>query len=148
MEKTKSTIFNSNIISSLIHFHQLLSNFFKYFFSNFMSFYLYNIFVIYIYFSGNSIFLKSLFSTISNFSYLYTSVLILLSNLSTTSFAFSFFSYASCSAINSFHHTKYFTISLIYIQYFSTFHFSTSSISIGFASFTFYSFTSSLYLTS
>ena len=68
------------------HFYQFLSNFFKYSFSNLPLFYLYNIFAIY--FSGNSPFLKSLSSAISNFFYLLISVFNLSSN-SAISFVFS-----------------------------------------------------------
>ena len=67
--KMKSTIFYSNIIpfqdlfsrETDFHFHQFLSNFFKYFSSNLLSFYLYNIFTIY--FSSNFSLLKSCSST-------------------------------------------------------------------------------------
>ena len=63
------------------YFCQFLSNFFKYLSSNFLSSYLYNIFVIY--FLSNSSLLKSLSSTIFNFSFLLTFILSLLSNFIT-----------------------------------------------------------------
>ena len=132
------------------YFHHFLSNFFRYSFSNFPLFYLYNIFAVY--FLGKSPFLKSLSSVISNFSCYLISVFILPSNLATTSFAspkFSFFFHVSCSAINSFHYTKYLTTPLILLLFkiFSTSHSSTPSSSTSFASFTFCSFTYSLYHT-
>ena len=71
------------------YFYQFLSNFFKYSFSNLPSFHLYNIFAIY--FSGNSLFLKSFSSAISNFFYLLISAFNLSSN-SAISFVFSKFS--------------------------------------------------------
>jgi len=89
------------------YFYQFLSNFLKYFFSNFLLFYLYNIFAIY-FPNNNSLFLKFFFSTLSNFSYCLTSILLLLSNSTITFFAFSqsfFFFQVSCSAINSFYLT-------------------------------------------
>ena len=61
-KKKKSTIFNSNITSSL----RFLSNLFEYLFSNILLSYLHNIFARY--FFSNSPLLKSLFSTIFNFS--------------------------------------------------------------------------------
>ena len=66
------------------HFHQFLSNFLRYSSSNFLSFYLYNI-----YFFINSLFLKSCFSTESNFSCLLTSILNIFSNSATAFFVFS-----------------------------------------------------------
>ena len=91
---------------------RFLFNFFKYFVSNFLLSYLYNIFAIY--FPSNSPLLKSLSSTIFNFSCLLTSVFSLSLNSATTSFTFFksfFFSHISCFTINPFHYTKYFTIS-------------------------------------
>ena len=131
--KTKSTIFNSNITplqdfffkETDFHFCQFLSNFFKYFFLNFLLSHLYNIFTIY--FPGNYSLLKSCFSTISKFSCFLTSALNLPSNSTTASFAFSksfSLSYVSCSAINFFHHTKYFITSHTFFLFriFSNFH--------------------------
>ena len=69
------------------HFCQFLSNFLKYSFSNFLSSHLYNIFVVYL--SSSSLFLKFFSSIISNFSYLLTLALILLSNSSIASLVFS-----------------------------------------------------------
>ena len=132
------------------HFHQFLSNFLKYPSLNFPSFYPYNIFAIY--FPGNSSLLKSLFSAISNFSCLLTSTFILSLNSSTTSLAFprsSSFFHESCSTVNPFHHTKYFTTSLIFCLFkiFSTSHSSTPSTSTGFTFSTFCPSTCSLYHT-
>ena len=113
------------------YFYQFLSNFFKYSFSNFLSFYLYNIFAMY--FPGNSLLLKSLFFTISIFSCCLTSAFILSLNSATISFIFfrSFlFSHESCSTVNLFHCTKYFTtpltfllFSIFYLLLFNFFHF-------------------------
>ena len=118
-------------------------------FSNLPLFYPYNIFAVY--FSSNSSLIKSLFSTIFNFSCYLTSVFILFSNFATTFFAFSrsfFFSYVLYSAVNSFHHTKYFVTLLIFLfDIFSTFHSLTLSISISFTSSTFYPPACSLYYT-
>ena len=116
------------------HFHQFLSSFLKYSFSNFPSSHPYNIFAIN--FPGNSLFLKSLFSTISSFSCLLTSAFILPSNSSTASSAFSkssFFSQESCSAVNSFYYTKYFSTPLTFLLFsiFSTSHSLAPSTSIG-----------------
>ena len=68
------------------HFHQLLSNFLKYSSSNYPSSYSYSIFAVN--FPGNSLFLKSLSSAMSNFSCLLTSIFILFSNSSNDSLAF------------------------------------------------------------
>jgi len=154
----KSTIFNSDITplqgfssgETDFYFHQFLSHFLRFSFSNFLLFYLYNIFAVY--FSGSSFLLKSYSSTKTNFSYLLTSALSLSSNSATTFFIFSklsFFFYILLFAVNLFHHTKYFTTSLIFLLFkiFSTFYSSTSSTSTGFTSSTFYSSTCSLYLT-
>jgi len=84
---TKSLVFNSNITLS----SKFLSNFLKYSSLNFLSFYSYNIFIIY--FSSNSPLLKSLFSFISNFSCI------------------------SCTVINLFYYTKYFTTSFIFLLF-------------------------------
>ena len=100
------------------HFHQFLSNFLKYSSSNFPSFHPYNIF--FIYFSGNFPFLKSFSSILFNFSYLLTLALILSSNSSTASLAFprsSSLSYILCSAVNLFHHTKYFSTPLVFLLF-------------------------------
>jgi len=122
------------------HFYQFLSNFLKYSFSNFPLCYLYNIFSVY--FSSNSSLLKSCSSTKSNFFYLLTSVLILLSNSAITFFAFSKFSpfsYMLFSTINSFYNTKHFITSLIFLLFkiFSTFY---SLILFTFTGFTFSTF--------
>ena len=126
-------MFTTLILSSLqdffsretdFYFHQFLSNFLRYFSSNSLLFHPYNIFTIY--FPGSSSLLKSLFSSISNFSYFLTSTFNLPSNSTTTSFAFSkFFSLSqlSCSAINLFHHTKHFSISLIFLLFSIFFYF-------------------------
>ena len=132
------------------YFCQFLSSFFKYSSSNFLSSHPYNLFAIN--FPGNSPLLKSLSSAISIFSYLLTSVFILLLNSSNASFAFpksSFFSQISCSAINPFYCTKYFFVSLIFLLFniFSTSHFLTPSTSIGFPSSFFCPPTCSLYCT-
>ena len=108
----KSNVYNSNI-TPLQGFFSRETNFhfcqFKYLSSNMPLSHLYNIFAIY--FPDNSPFLKSLSSTISNFSCLLTSAFSLSSNSTTTFFtfsrSFSFFQ-LSCSAINLFHYTKYF----------------------------------------
>ena len=104
------------------------------------------------YFPGNSPFLISFSSILPSFSCHLTSALILPSNSATTSFVFSkssSFSHMSCSTVNPFYHTRYFTTCLIFCLFkiLSTFHFFTSSTSTGFASFTFYSFTCFLYYT-
>ena len=119
------------------HFHQFLSNFFRYLFLNFPSSYLYNIFVMY--FSSNSFFLKSLSSTISNFFYFLTSIFSFPLNSTTTFFAFSkSFSFFQklYSVINLFYYTKYFTTPLTFLLFkiFSTYHFLTPSTSTGFTS--------------
>ena len=95
------------ILSSLFYLFQFFSNFFRYSFLNLLLSHLYNILTIY--FPGNSPLLKTFSSTTFNFSCLLTFALILSSNSSTNSFAFSksfFFSQLSCSAVNLFHHTK------------------------------------------
>ena len=91
------------------YFCQFFSNFLKYSFSNFLLSYSYNIFTVY--FSSNFPLLKFFSSIISNFSCHLTSVLILSLNSFITSLVFprSFFLFhISYSAINLFHHTKYF----------------------------------------
>jgi len=111
------------------HFCLFLFKFFRYLSSNFLSFHPYNIFAIY--FSNNFLLLKSLFSTLSNYSYLLTSVFTLLSNSAITSFIFSKSSslfQLLCSTMNSFYHTRYFTTSLIFLL-FNIFFTSYSSIS-------------------
>ena len=132
------------------HFRQFLSNFLKYSSLNFLLFHPYSIFTVNL--SGNSPLLKSFFSTISNFSCLLTSVFILPSNSSNTSLVFpksSFLSQVSCSAINSFHHTKYLSTPLIFLLFniFLISHSLTPSISIGFPPSFFYLSTCSLYRT-
>ena len=141
-----STVFHSNIIPP----SKFLSNFLKYSSSNFPSFYPYNIFTIY--FPSNFSLLKSLFSTISNFSYLLTLAFILPLSSSTTSLVFprsSSFSHESCSAVNLFYRTKYFTTHLIFhlFKIFSTSYSSTPSTSTGFTSSAFCLSTCSLYHT-
>ena len=69
------------------YFFQFLSKFLKYLSSNFLLSYPYNIFIIY--FSNNSLLLKFLYSTISNFSYLLSSIFNLFSNSTIIFFAFS-----------------------------------------------------------
>ena len=133
------------------HFHQFLSNFFKYFSSNFpSSFHLYSIFAIN--FPSSSLLLKSLSFAISNLSYLLTSTFILLSNSSNAFFVcsrFSLFSHVSCSTVNPFHLTKYFSTSLIFLLFkiFSTSHSLALFTLISFPSFFFCSPTCSLYCT-
>ena len=131
------------------YFYQFLSNFFKYFFLKFLLSHLYNIFTIYL--SDNFPLLKSLFSANSNFSCCLTSIFILFSNSTTTSFAFSkSFSLFQvlCSVIN-FDHTKYFTTSLTFLLFiiFLTFHSFTSSTSTSFTFFIFCLPTCFLYCT-
>ena len=94
------------------------------------------------YFPGNSPLLKFFFSILSNFPCCLTSVLILSSNFTTASLAFSkslSFFQVSFSAVNLFHCTRYFTTPLIFLLFkiFSTFHFSTPFISTGFTFSTF-----------
>ena len=142
--------FKISSLEKLTSIFASFSNFFKYLFSNFLSSHLYNIFIIY--FSSSSPLLKSLFSTIFNFSCYLTFTFILPLNSTTTSFIFfifSFFSQLLCSAVNLFHYTRYFTILFIFLLFkiFSTFYFLTPSTSTGFAFFTFYSSICSLYYT-
>ena len=104
------------------------------------------------YFPDNSPLLKSFFSILSNFSCLLTSTLILPSNSSTASLAFprsSSLSHISCSAINPFQCTKYFSTPLIFLLFkiFSISYSLTPSTSIGFASSFFCPSTCSLYYT-
>ena len=106
------------VLSSSFYLFQFLSNFFKYSFSNFLLSYPYNILTIY--FPSSSSLLKSFSFAISNFSYLLTSAFILSSNSATNSLAFSkssFFSQLSCSAMNPFHCTKYFTTPLTFLLF-------------------------------
>ena len=115
-----------------------------------MLFHLYNIFAIY--FPSNSFLLRSLFSTIFSFSCFLTSAFTLFSNFATTSFTFSRSSslfQLSCSAINPFHYTKYFTIPLTFLLFniFSTFHSLTLFTSTSFTSSALYSPTYFLYHT-
>ena len=132
------------------HLHQFLSSLFKYSSSNFPSSYLYNIFTIN--FPSNSPLLKFFSSAISIFSCLLTSTFILPLNSFTNSLACSrsfFLSHISLSAVNLFHHTKYFLTPLIFLLFniFSTSHSSTPSTSIGFPSSFFCPSTCSLYHT-
>ena len=100
IKRNKESLLSSTLISPLLqdlfsreinfYFCQFLSNFFRYLYSNFLLSHLYNIFTVH--FSGNFFLLKSCSFTKSNFSYLLTSVLILLSNSATISFVFSFLS--------------------------------------------------------
>ena len=125
------------ILSFLFYFLQFFSNFLKYSSSNFLSSHLYNIFTIY--FPSSSSLLNFLSFDLSNFFYLLTFVFILSLNSATNSFVFFksfFFSQLSCSTINLFHHTKYFTTSLTFLLFkiFSTSYSSTSFISISLAS--------------
>ena len=117
------------------HLCQFLSNFLRYSFSNFPLFHLYSNFSIFL--SSNFPLLNSLSSAILVLSYLLTFVFIHPSNSSNVFFAFSKFSFffqISCSAINSFYHTRYWFTPLIFLLFniFSTFHFLTPSISICF----------------
>ena len=130
------------------YFYQFLSNFLRYFSSNSLLFHPCNIFTIY--FPSSSFLLKSLFSSISNFSFFLTSTFNLLSNSATTFFAFSkFFSLFQllCSTINLFHHTKYFNISLIFLLFSIFSYSSTFSTFTSFISSTFCPLTCSLYHT-
>ena len=112
-----------------------------------------------IYFPGSLLLLYSsapgfpfiLFST-SIFSYHLTSTFNLSLNSSTNSLAFtksSSFSHISCSAVNPFHYTRYFSIPLTFLWFniLSTFHSSSSLTFIGLASFFFWPPTYSLYCT-
>ena len=154
----KSTAFNFDITPPLqgfssketdFHFHQFLSNLLRYSSSNFPLSYLYNVFAVY--FSSNSSLLK--FSSIlSNFSCLLISALILLSNSPTASLAFprsSSLFHVSCSAVNPFYCTKYFSTPFIFLLFkiFSASYSSTPLTSIGFASSLFCLSTCSLYRT-
>ena len=119
------------------HFHQFFSNFLRYSSSNFLLSHLYNIFAMN--FPDSSSLLKFLSFTISIFSYLFTSAFILSLNSSSTSSAFpksSFFFQVSCSTVNPFHCTKYFSTPLIFFLFniFSISHSLTPSISISFSS--------------
>ena len=138
------------MILTLSPLQDFSSNFFKYSSLNFPSFHLYNIFAIN--FPSNSPLLKSFSSTISNFSYLLTSVSILPSNFSNTSLMFpksSLFFHVLLSTINPFHHTKYFSTPLIFLLFniFSTSHSLTPSTSTGLPSSFFCPSTCSLYRT-
>ena len=139
------------------HFCQFLSNFFKYLSLNFLLSYPNNNFTVY--FPSNSLLLS--FSALGfNFTFhiLFisfchlTSVLILLLNSFTNSFAFSksfSFSHVLFPGINPFQYTKYFSISHIFLLFniFSTSYFSTLSTSTSFASSIFCPSTCSLYYT-
>ena len=132
------------------HFCKFLSNFLRYSSSNFPSSRPYNILTVY--FPGNSSLQKSFSSILYNFSCLLISALILPSNFPTASLAFprsSFLFHVTCSAVNLFYCTKYFSTSLIFILFkiFSTFYSLTPSTSIGFAFSLFYLSTYSLYYT-
>jgi len=118
--------------------------------SNFSLSYLYNIFAIY--FSSNSFFLKSYSSTKFSFYYLLTSVLSLLLNFAIAFFIFSksfSLSHILCSAVNIFHHTKYFITPLIFLLFsiFSIFYSLTLFTSISFTFSIFCPSTCFLYLT-
>ena len=154
----KSTAFNFDITppsrfssrETDFHFCQFLSNFLRYPFLNFLSSHPYNIFAVY--FPSNSPLLKSFSSILSNFSCLLISALTLPSNSPTASLVFSrssSLSHVSYSAVNPFHHTKYFSTPLIFLLFkiFSTSHSSTLLTSIVFAFFFFYPSTCSLYCT-
>ena len=158
--ENKQSSLSSTLISPLLqnlffaetdfHFCQFLSNFFRYLCSNFPLSHLYSIFTVH--FSDNFFLLKSCSFTKSNFSYLLTSVLILLSNSTTISFVFSKFSFLFQMLyyiINLFHFTKYFTTPLIFLLFriFSTSHSSIPSISTSFSFFFFWPSTCSLYHT-
>ena len=109
-----------------------------------------NIFAIY--FPGNFSLLKSFSSAVYNCSYYFTPIFTLHLNSATTSFVFSksfSLSQLLCSAVNSFHHTKYFTIPLTFLLFniFSTSYSSTPSTSTGFAFSAFCPSTCSLYYT-
>ena len=75
--KTKSIVFNSNIISlqdfssreNDLRFSQFFSNFFKYLSSNFSLFYLYSIFIIY--FPSNSLLLKFHYDTLEPLDFIF-----------------------------------------------------------------------------
>ena len=113
------------------YLYQFLSNLLRYSFSNFPSSHTYSSLVVY--FSSSSLLLYS------SLSCHLTSIFNLPLNSFTSSFAFSkssFFSYVSLSAINPFHHTKYFSTPLTFLLFsiLSTFHSSAPSISIGFPS--------------
>ena len=135
-----------DFISKETDFHllQFLSNFFRYLASNFPSSHPYSNLAIY--FLSNSLLLYS------SLSYHLTSTFNLPLNSSTNSFAFfksSSFSHMSFSAINLFHHTKYFSTPLTFLLFsiLSTSHSLTPSILISFPSFSFYPPNCSLYCT-
>ena len=132
------------ILSSLFYLFQFLSNFFKYSSLNFPLSHSYNIFAIN--FPSNSPLLKSFSSIQSIFSCLLTSVFILFLNSVTSSFMFSKSSSLSqllYSIINSFHYTRYFIASLIFLLFsiFSTSHSLAPSTSTSFTSSFFYPLT-------
>ena len=132
------------------HLRQFFSNFLRYSFPNFPLSQPYSNFAIYL--LGSSICLSFFilgfhFPTLSC---LLTSVLIFSSNLSTVSLVFtkSFsFSHVSYSAINPFHYTRYFSVSLTFLLFniLSTSHSSSPSTSIDLTSSFFWSLTCSLY---
>ena len=139
------------------HLCQFLSNFLRYSVLNFLSSHPYSIFAVYL--PGNSILLNSsalwsnpLFCFWFTFSCFLISVLILSSNSSTNSFAFfrsSSLSHVSPSAVNPFHHTRYFSTPFIFFLFkiLSTSHSSTPLTSTGFPSSLFCPFICSLYCT-
>ena len=136
-------------ISSLKKLTSIFTSFFPTF-SKLLSSHSYNIFAIY--FSSNFPLLKFHSFTKSNFSYLLTSALSLLSNSATAFFAFSkSFSLSNIlhSAVNHFHHTKYFTALLIFLllNIFSTSYSLTLFTSTSFTFFILCLSTYSLYLT-
>ena len=117
------------------HLCQFLSNFLKYSSSNLPSSHPYNIFAVN--FPSNSPLLKSLSSASSIFSCFLISIFPSKSaNASSAFFRFSLLSHVSPSAVNPFHHTKYFSTPFIFFLFkiFSTSHSSTPSTSIGFLS--------------
>ena len=142
-----STCFSSFSTFFLLFFHllQFLSNLFKYSSSNSQLSHPYNNFAIY--FPGNSILLYS--STSPSCRLTSTPPHSNSSINFSVFFKFSFLPHVSPSAVNPFHHIKYFSTPLIFFLFniFSTFYSSTPSTSIGFPSSFFCPFTCSLYLT-
>ena len=117
-EKLVGSSFSYIVLSFLFQFCQFLFNFLKYLFLNFPLSHLYNIFAIY--FPGSFSLLK-FFSSIQSILFcLLTSVFTLFSNFFTNSFTFSkssSFSQLSCSTINPFYYTKYFTNPLTFLLF-------------------------------
>ena len=135
----------SSICLSPFYLFQFFSNLFKYSSSNFWSSHPYNNFAMY--FPGSSILLYSPFSSTSCLTTIspHSNSLI----ISSAFFRFSFFSYVSPFAVNSFHLIKYFSTPLIFLLFsiFSTSHSSTPSTSTGFPSSFLCPFICSLYRT-